>query len=1008
MKLLFVHLSDMHVRGKESVSIPHIEKIVEAVNAIGSFDEAVIIMSGDCAFSGNCEEYKNVEHIVGNIISKMKKRYSLDRINVLVVPGNHDMDYSKGSLSIQDLNDIYKTSTYEKEFTLESDKLYHFFNFAKRNNCFKSNSFYDYRILTFDGFSIQFDLINSAMFSIKAGEDKGLHYLPQYAISDIDKSNSTDLSVVVMHHAPEWFCDDVKHKLEKIIMRKSSIAFYGHEHHLDYKQSQHNTYDSLLILNGGSLCNGDDWSNSSLFCGILDTVDCSYKNWELVWESKNDFYRTKELSTTKLTIKPGPRTYDCKAEFLESFYEDKKHITQKNMLDRFIFPRLNADGEKDILEFSDFEKLFEKYNRIFILGNYNSGRTMLLKYLFKNIKQFAYPLYIDANDISGSKIDKIIKNTFEETYGDDDALYVKFTQTKKESKLLIFDNVDAIDPRQLERIFSKIDEVFGFCILSAKEFIEFNVYERMKEELSKSEQTLKLTLAPWFSDKRKQLIKKIVEAENSFSGNVEIISNELNQSLKSQQVFLNLNPDFITQFVEYYCKNISQIQNNDSSVFGKVFEANLISSIKNHISGRITVDKVFTILAKISYITHKHKKYPIDESDIIQVIDAYNRDYGDNVSAIDIINIAVKSSVLVKVYSENKYRFSNKSYLSYFVAKELNKKYNDDRDQTDIEAILNYCCFGINSDILLFLIYVTDNSRILDLILERTIAFTGEWEEFKFPCHEIKYLNSDMSPYDVDTISDEEISRIEKASIEDEKAIVQNELIQTVDIYDYSEDEASNLLNQLIRAINLLSIVSKCLPFFEHNMKKEQKDAFVDQIYSLPNKIFYLWALNVEKSKEGIVKFIEKSLPSDYRKQKGIKSDKEFHQDALKILINNSITLLLDIYNHSVIHSTKENTIAYLSDFNFQSEETYSIQHLMMLSNRNKVSDFISEAERIIKKDKGKLPTVLVKFVTNHALYSMKGLTRTNKESLLQKVFPEKKSQKALILSAKRKETQND
>ena len=69
--------------------------------------------------------------------------------------------------------------------------------------------------------------------------------------------------------------------------------------------------------------------------------------------------------------------------------------------------------------------------------------------------------------------------------------------------------------------------------------------------------------------------------------------------------------------------------------------------------------------------------------------------------------------------------------------------------------------------------------------------------------------------------------------------------------------------------------------------------------------------------------------------------------------------------------------------------KTYYIQHLMMLSNRNKVSDFISEAERIIKKDKGKLPTVLVKFVTNHALYSMKGLTRTNKESILQIVFPE-------------------
>lgn len=1009
MKILFLHLSDMHITGKKSVNHNQIKKIINAINVVGNFDKILIVLSGDCAFSGKAIEYTGVRRIVGNIISGIRAKFNYnDKINVITVPGNHDLDYDIGSLTVEDLNDIYSTNTYDKELSAEISKLNNYFNFSKYNSCFSVESVYDCRIIEFNGFKIQFDMLNSSLFSIKKGEDKGMHFIPEDALDEYGKNSQGDISVLVMHHAPEWFCDNIKHKLETIMRRKTSIAFLGHEHYPDYKQYLHDGNDAVLLLNGGTLCNKENWDNSSFFAGILNTEDKTYRNWQFDWDMNSGIYKSKDIGLTTIVSKNSSKEFACKPDYMKEFLLDKKHIEQKNIFDRFVFPRLIDENGKEITELEQFIKKIDDEKYAFILGGYNSGRTIFLKYLFQNMQNFRFPLYIDANDISGSRIDRIIKNAFEEMYGEDEVSYCRFLQADKEERILLIDNVDIIKSSQISAFIKYIRENFGYSIFTAKKYIEFDIYERMKDEIDISKKISKYSIAPWYSDKRKELIKKIASTELSSEVDIDSISDNLNISIKSQQTYFNLNPDFITQFVEYYCKNMSQIQNNDSSVFGKVFEANLISLVKEHISGKITVDKMLTILAIISYKTHKRKKYPIDETDIAQIIAEYNEEYGDTISSIDIINISVKSAIFIRESSENKYKFSNRNYLAYFIAKEINRKYNDDRDDSDLKTILNNACFGINADILLFLIYVTDNSRLLDLILNTTIMYTEEWEEYKFPCEEIKYLNGDISSYEISKIDEDDISNYEKEALEEEKAVVQSEIIKTLDIYDYCEDDVDKMINQLARAINLLSIVSKCLPFFEHNMKKDRKEAFVNLIYTLPNKIFYLWAINIEKEKGNVLDFIKATLPSDYRKQRNIKESDDLTRDALRILIDNSTSLLLDIYNMTTLNSTKDNTIDYLSDFDYKKEDTYSIQHLMMLSNRNKINDFINEAERIIKKNERLLPTILVKKVSNHALCSMKTKNRTLKERLIQKVFPENAQQKSLLMTKKHIATQNE
>ena len=717
MKVLFLHVSDLHVKDRTAINTTHINKICEALNVLGKFDETVFIISGDCAFSGEKSQYDLVWKLVGNIIRKFRDTTNFSKkINVVVVPGNHDIDFSSRSLTAEELNDIYKENYYDKEMASEIEKQRHFFEYANFNKCFIDEGLYCEKNITFEDFTMNFNLLNSGLFSLKKDEDKGLHYLPNHVIDKLAEKSEADVSFLVMHHAPEWFCDDIKHKLEKIIAEKFSLCFYGHEHYLTSKSTKTDSTESTIILNGGALCENSNWNNSSFEAGLFDTQEKTYENWQFIWQSsKNMYVHTQNLSTT-LKQKNKSNTFAFDTHFYDSLIKDSKKTYISDYKSRFIFPRIIDDLHKnEITSFSKFKDVILSKKKILLYGNSDSGKTYLLKYLFEMFSKEKVAIYIDANKISGSKMKRIIKNAFQDIYGSDEYRYKKFEQVPKSDKILFFDNIDCIKHNDLKSFLGTIDNEFDFCVFSSKEHIELNIYARLRERIDTDNQFLKYSIAPWYSDKRLELIKIIAKEKLDSTVDFEFITNQLNNSIKAQRNYFSWNPDFITQFVEYYCNNVSQLQYNDSSVFSKVFEANIINQIRTNISGNITVEKTLTLLSKIAYQAHKIKEYPIKETTIQDVINKYNEDYGDKISSFKFLQLIENSKIAYKHPDENEFYFQKKSYYPYFIAREVNLYYNETGDDTDVKNILNYACFGVNSDILLFLIYLTENTKILNL-----------------------------------------------------------------------------------------------------------------------------------------------------------------------------------------------------------------------------------------------------------------------------------------------------
>jgi len=357
------------------------------------------------------------------------------------------------------------------------------------------------------------------------------------------------------------------------------------------------------------------------------------------------------------------------------------------------------------------------------------------------------------------------------------------------------------------------------------------------------------------------------------------------------------------------------------------------------------------------------------------------------------MRIVTTAKVLCYAEKMDEYVFCNKNYLSYFAAREIRRKCQEEQDYTDLENILNYACFGINADILLFVTYITDNTLLLRRILQKTLDFTKEWHEFNIENANIQYL-SDMDQLDIEPPSEEDKEKEIESEIEKEKADVKKETIKSIRLYDYKESGIEKKINQIIRAMSLMSVIARCLPSFEHIMLKPDKEIFVDTLYKLPNKIFHTWASEVEENKQDILEEIKEIL-LDHKYVN--KKEKLKDEDIIRFLQWESVSLYLELMNIVSNDATRENTLRFLDAFNYQEKMSYSFLHLMTISKRDRPEDFINEADRIKDKNKAVIGQIMTtRIVQNYMIKSPK-LSQPQFQRLSNKYFMPVASRRILI-----------
>lgn len=998
MRIAIFHISDIHIENAEDTKVVNVKKISDALKSVvsGNIDCVWFIVSGDIANKGKQEQYSAAYKMFGSILSDIKRTYNLAKIEFLCVPGNHDVDLSNDE-GHQALQSEVRSGVTPDILTKELRKQKNYENYANGVYCLdKSDKLCNIKEFSMGKKILKVCLLNTAIFST-LDEDKGLHFLPETVMSKMEHDLNGDVNIVVMHHAHHWMNERMKNRFENVLFHHCDVVLCGHEHDIQ-SRSIEKAGNRLIYLTGGELSNQGDWRKSEFYIDVIDTDEMVISSNQFIWNAQREIYQKKNEKPYSLTNKNGHTSLELEQDFLLELKNDSVNSLTDNVFDYYVFPDIELVDDNSRTErkvFADLESFIElicekKY--LSIIGTENSGKSLLLKKLFLELNERGYTCVMcNMAQMNNTSIRKIIRNMFRNNYKDEAGSFDEFLQMPKMKKVVLLDNMDDIQKEQMLTLLKLMHENFGIVIYVTRDVIELDLAERVKmnAELTDYDQ---YKILPMYLKKRQVLISNIVDIRENDSEDKAALTEKIAAAIKQQRKMYAMNPSFIIQFTDFYLKNFKDSFATDGNIFSKVFESNMVNRIRPIVK-KMTVDKIMILLDEVSYFCFKGHLNDVSQEDICRIISNYNDIHGDEVEVLQFISVCKESKILKDSSRGGYYRFVDKNVLAYFIARQIIRIWNDELDDTDMKYLLRYVTYGINSTIILFVTYLTDNLYLIRSIIDCTISYMQDWIAFNPEKVNVPYLASINGQIPMEAPSQKDREKNSSKEQENDKAEIEkyeDSQIVAKDYFETDMDDSEELMNQILRSVTLLDITSKCLPGFEHRMKREDKEKVIRLIFQLPSRIFYKWACEVDGVKDEMVQFLLEEFRAVYLDPRDW--GKVTKDDMMIYLQRESLALLLDLLNISIGNAAKDYTIKYLEGYSDKEDKLYQIQMLMAYGKLDDVSKF----ERHLDQTKKSLDKCLLDYmrrrVVKHYLVTSKKITNDKVQSLIGKYFPTKRN----------------
>lgn len=238
----WLHLSDFHFKSgdgydRDVVLRALLSSLPRLTQRAGPID--LIIASGDIAFSGRDDEYANASIFFDQLL----KRVGLSRKELLVVPGNHDVNRLNGkglarSLATREDADLYFNPSEPLPHILKRQQ-----GFSRWYNTyfegireFSTNSSCSaVEVINIKGLRLAVLPINSAIFSFDDA-DFGKLWIGRRSVevaSEQLASTAADVRITVMHHPFSWLSSIEHQNVRETVRKSSDCILTGHLHDTD-------------------------------------------------------------------------------------------------------------------------------------------------------------------------------------------------------------------------------------------------------------------------------------------------------------------------------------------------------------------------------------------------------------------------------------------------------------------------------------------------------------------------------------------------------------------------------------------------------------------------------------------------------------------------------------------------------------------------------------------------------------------------------------------------------
>ena len=933
MRVLMIHISDLHIKSKDYFNKKKIDKIMSAINNLNNIDSVILICTGDFANSAKKEEYIVVNRFIGYFLHKLGEKYN-KFVWFLPIPGNHDISLKDiEEKQIDDIDNSLDNPIKAKDLLdKEIDKQSNYFDFITNGNWIGKEKFdiYVKKInIEKSGIILNVRLINTAPFSLLKHRDKEMHYVNVSSISKFQ--NNTDLNITIMHHSIEWFHESVKELLNDAIVKNSDILFLGHEHHQKSQVIFEN--GSKTIVSRGGEFNVDDLQKDSYFNVILyDSIDTKVSFQTFYWDKINNIYiPNSPMQTEKIRIRYA---YNLNQKFLDSIFKDEKINISKSYLDYYVFPRLKNHTDRNFLDVDniiDLRKIIDKHKYVCFSAGNDMGKTALLKAIYSNFIIDKFVVFLNSDDFANNNIKNILRFAISQQYEGSNQ-YQKFIQTENKEKVVIVDDFDRIKNEQIKyRLIEYLKTVFSIIIISTSSN-NINLKQKFRDEYSL--ELFTYMIFPLTNNKRKALIQNLYSLSN-ITENIDNISILIEKRLSSMINFRMVGNTFLINYIYQNIINYNSFLYDDKDNFDVMFETSLRNQIISNTNNR-DVPVYLRLLEIIASYMHFNKREKISINEISKLIAEYKDEYEEIVNTIVFIDNMIKCKIFTYKDDDN-YTFTNRMYLSYFVAKHICFQINSYSNYDLFQSILSNVCFCINSDILLFIIYLLQNVKIISAIFDFAEDITKNWKNISFDNENINCFTGlkrlDKSPEITDDIKNE----VKNSKDRQEIINIENYNISCEGLYDYKEEEVFLEDNQILCLYKCIQLLARCIPSFSSILTSDLKHTFASSLYDFTDKFLYKLIKPIDDEYDEFCLFLNSG---------------KYNEDLIKIKSNLNRFLLQFVfitYDNVSRLAVSNRSIKILCEEADDAVCTNRIMKIFCLSNYNNEEKFYIEVDQFLK-----------------------------------------------------------
>lgn len=739
-KILFVHLSDIHL---ETLGDNILRKAVSVATAISTsgerHEQIILVVTGDIAYSGKISQYKIAEEFLNTIKESLRNKFAAD-VNIVVVPGNHDCNFEANGNETRAA--ILETIRKRKNGTISLEILTaccavqsEFDSFRKNITTlipYESDSLWHKYSITVGIHRVLIHGVNTA-WSSELGNGLGAHEFPtdqyQKQTSDI-----ADLRVLLMHHPYHWLNNARYREFEKLVRHSAELVFTGHEHTANAGTITDLIAEGSLFVEGGVFQVEPKNDSSTFLTCTVDLINRQTSIRQYEWRG-NLYSQIQTQSTTQTLALPHSvvHRFPYSLEWSNNLADLGAAIThhakvQVSLSDLYVMPEFEVlDDNKEIPLLIKGDTLLEQVEdkELFAIfkGEQSAGKTAWLKIAAKILHEKGkIPILIRGSELANSAeldLQKIIKTAVIKQYGEHSLENI--LQEPRENKILLIDGLDRY--RFPDRYFNTVIQFFKhnyYCIFATSEqmltvkaameheamssLLDFDAYE-LKEFGIRSRFEL---IRMWF-----ELAPLTTQEEEDTRRN----KIEQADKLITSMIGRGLVPAFpIYLLVLLQGLEAGQSGELENSALGEYYNYLISHALLQNIR-REQIKPIYDYCDHFSWFLKQSKKQEVSETELL----AFHLSYCAHVEVE--VKFEFTKTVLIDskiwVESENaigfRYPYARYFFLGRYLAREMIRS---ELVFEFITAASKNLHVRENGNIITFLAHFSDDPRVINLLVE--------------------------------------------------------------------------------------------------------------------------------------------------------------------------------------------------------------------------------------------------------------------------------------------------